>query len=150
MVKSSLFQLKVAVPKPKRNKVNHGIVRTSNKIVKGKVFQDEEGNYTVSIIDENNQDNPRILSFTERSFDLTNKINVFSRTLDEHGRRNRYIRDALHAKYMPGSPERYVPFAPNWIITGYIVKDNGIEKFDFNRLIGIDGYNMIITYPDEE
>ena len=43
-----LMQFKVAVPKPKRNKTSDGIKRTTNKIVKGKVFQDEDGTFKVS------------------------------------------------------------------------------------------------------
>lgn len=139
-----LIPLKVAVPKPKRNRTSDGIKRTTNKIVKGKVFQDEDGTFKISINMENDPVHPdlRILVFTERSYDLTCKTNVFSRTVDKHGRRTRFVRNPTNAKFMPGLPEQYIPFAPNWIVRGYIVDDNGIRKFDFKGLVGIDDYTI--------
>lgn len=147
-----LAAFKVSVPKPKRKKVNDGITRTSNKIVKGKVFQDEDGTFKVSINMVNDPVHPdlRILEFTERSYDLTGKTNVFSRTVDKKGRRTRYIRNAVYAKHMPGLPEQYIPFAPNWIVRGYIVKDQGISKFDFKSLVGVDGYQMDVLHPEDD
>ena len=148
----NLIPFKVAVPKPKRNKTSDGIKRTTNKIIKGKVFQDEDGIYKISINMENDPVNLdlRILEFTERSYDLTCKTNVFSRTVDSKGRRTRFIRNPMNAKFMPGLPEQYIPFAPNWIVRGYIVNDNGTMKFDFKSLVGIDGYNMDMLNIDED
>ena len=143
------MQFKVAVPKPKRNKTSDGIKRITNKIVKGKVFQEKDGTYKVSINIDNDPD-LLILDFTERSYDLTDKLNVFSRTVDNKGRRTRFIRNTINAKYMPGLPEQYIPFAPNWIVRGYIVKDNGIKKFDFKSLVGIDGYTMEVLCPEDD
>ena len=147
-----LMAFKVAVPKPKRNKTSDGIKRTTNKIVKGKVFQDENGTYKVSISMDNDPVHPDLLvfDFTERSYDLTGKTNVFSRTVDSKGRRIRFIRNLINAKFMPGLPEQYIPFAPNWIVRGYIVKDNGTMKFDFKSLVGIDGYTMDVLHPEDD
>ena len=147
-----LMAFKVAVPKPKRNKTSDGIKRTTDKIVKGKVFQDENGTYKVSISMENDPVHPDllVLDFTERSYDLTGKTNVFSRTVDSKGRRIRFIRNLINAKFMPGLPEQYIPFAPNWIVRGYIVKDNGTMKFDFKSLVGIDGYTMDVLHPEDD
>ena len=147
-----LMAFKVAVPKPKRNKASDGIKRTTNKIVKGKVFQDENGTYKVSISMENDPVHPDllVLDFTERSYDLTGKTNVFSRTVDSRGIRTRFIRNLINAKFMPGLPEQYIPFAPNWIVRGYIVKDNGTMKFDFKSLVGIDGYTMDVLHPEDD
>ena len=147
-----VMPFKVAVPKSKRNKTSDGIKRTTNKIVKGKVFQDENGTYKVSISMENDPVHPDllVLDFTERSYDLTGKTNVFSRTVDNKGRRIRFIRNLINAKFMPGLPEQYIPFAPNWIVRGYIVKDNGTMKFDFKSLVGIDGYTMDVLHPEDD
>lgn len=146
------IQFKVAVPKPKRNKTSDGIKRISNNIVKGKVFQEKDGTYKVSINMSNDSINPDllVLDFTERSYDLTDKTDVFSRTVDSKGRRTRFIRNTINAKYMPGLPEQYIPFAPNWIVRGYIVKDNGTKKFDFKSLVGIDGYTMDVLHPEDD
>ena len=147
-----VMPFKVAVPKPKHNKTSDGIKRTTNKIVKGKVFQDENGTYKVSINMENDPVHPDllVLDFTERSYDLTDKTNVFSRTVDSKGKRIRFIRNLVNAKFMPGLPEQYIPFAPNWIVRGYIVKDNGINKFDFKSLVGVDGYTMEVLHPEDD
>ena len=147
-----VMPFKVAVPKPKRNKTSDGIKRTTNKIIKGKVFQDENGTYKVSISMGNDPVHPDllVLDFTERSYDLTGKTNVFSRTVDSKGRRIRFIRNLINAKFMPGLPEQYIPFAPNWIVRGYIVKDNGTMKFDFKSLVGIDGYTMDVLHPEDD
>lgn len=147
-----LMPFKVAVPKPKRNKTSDGIKRITNKIVKGKVFKDEDGSYKVAIAMQNDTINPDllILDFTEHSYDLTGKTNVFSRIVDDKGRRTRYIRNEMHAKFMPGLPEQYIPFAPNWIVRGYVVKDNGIKKFDFKSLVGIDGYDIDVLHPEDD
>lgn len=147
-----VMPFKVAVPKSKRNKTSDGIKRTTNKIIKGKVFQDENGTYKVSINMENDPVHPDllVLDFTERSYDLTGKTNVFSRTVDSKGRRIRFIRNLINAKFMPGLPEQYIPFAPNWIVRGYIVKDNGTMKFDFKSLVGIDGYTMDVLHPEDD
>ena len=51
---------------------------------------------------------------------------------------------------MPGLPKQYIPFAPNWIVRGYIVKDNGTMKFDFKSLVGIDGYTMDVLHPEDD
>jgi hypothetical protein len=137
---------KVAVPKPKRNKTS--FKRTTDKIVKGKVFQDEDGTYKISI-NISNDLNPDllVLDFTERSFDLVGKTNVFSRA---HKGRTRFIRNPMNAKFMPGLPEQYIPFAPNWIVKGYIVEDNGIKKFDFEGLVGVDGYIMDDLHSEDD
>lgn len=147
-----LMPFKVAVPKPKRNRTSDGIKRTTNKIIKGKVFQDDDGIFKVAINMQNDPIHPdlRVLEFTEQSYNLTSKTNVFSRTVDKNGRRTRFIRNETNAKYMPGLPEQYIPFAPNWIVRGYIVKDNGITKFDFKSLVGIDGYNMDVLQPEDD
>jgi hypothetical protein len=145
-------KFKVAVPKPKRKRNTDGVSRTSNKIIRGKVFQDENGTFKISIDMKNDPDYPDllVLDFTERSYNLVGKTNVFSRTLDEKGRRTRFIRNESHAKFMPGLPEQYIPFAPNWIVRGYIVKEHGLMKFDFVGLVGVDGYGMDVLHPEDE
>lgn len=145
-------KFRVAVPKPKRKRNTDGVSRTSNKIIRGKVFQDKDGTYKVTVNMETNPLHPdvKIFDFTEHSYDLTGKTDVFSRTVDNKGRRIRFIRSKINAKHMPGLPEQYIPFAPNWIVRGYIVNDNGITKFDFKSLVGIDGYTMDVLHPEDD
>ena len=69
--------------------------------------------------------------------------------VDKHGRRIRYIRSEANAKFIPGDPKRYIPFAPNWIVKGHIARENGILKFDFDNIITIKGYDIFINDEDE-
>lgn len=136
-----LVNLKVSVPKPKHKKHNDGITRTSNKIITGKVFI-ENGIYKIAIDMKNDDTYPDllVLEFTEKSYELKGRVTVFNR---DKVNPVRFIRDVYKCKFFPGLPEQYVPFAPNWIVKGYIVKDNGFTKFDFKDLVGIDGYDNI-------
>ena len=90
-----------------------------------------------------------VIPFTERSYDIVGRTTVFTREVDERGKRTRYIRSELKAKFMPGDPKRYIPFAPNWIVKGHIVRENGTLKFDFDDIITIKGYDVFVNDEDE-
>ena len=143
------LSLKISVPKKKRNNNAEGI-KLVEKNKKGKVFIDENNAYKVAISMKNDPDFPDllVLPFTENSYNLKGKKSVFTRTKDEFGKRIRYIRSEEKAKYHYGDSNRYIPFAPNWIVKGNIVRDNGVLKFDFIDLVTIDGY-VNISYNDE-
>lgn len=138
------LSLKIAVPKKQKiTSKPSTTIEAKNK--KGCVFINENGEYRVSIVSENDKVyNNMILPFTKESFDLKGRVNVFSRTKDEYNRYVRYVRNSEQAKYFPGDPNVYVPFAPNWIVTGNIVKENLVLKFDFISLVTIKGYNVMI------
>lgn len=138
------LSLKITVPKKKRNN-NVESIKIVEKNKEGKVFIDENNIYKVSISMENDPDLPDllILPFTKNSYNLKGRRTVFTRTKDEFGKRIRYIRSEEKAKYHYGDSNRYVPFAPNWIVKGNIIRDNGVLKFDFIDLITIDGYTNI-------
>lgn len=138
------LSLKISVPKKQKiTSKPSTTIEAKNK--KGYVFINENGEYRVSIVSENDKVyNNMILPFTKESFDLKGRVNVFSKTKDEHNRYVRYVRNSEQAKYFPGDPNVYVPFAPNWIVTGNIVKENLVLKFDFISLVTIKGYNVMI------
>lgn len=145
MNKLNSLSLKISVPKNKRKNNSEGI-KIVEKNKEGKVFIDENNDYKISISMNNDPDCPDllILPFTEKSYNIVGRTTVFTRNVDEHGKRIRYIRSDTKAKYDYGDPERYIPFAPNWIVKGNIVRDNNILKFDFIDLITKDGYSNII------
>ena len=145
MNKLSSLSLKISVPKNKRKNNLEGI-KIVEKNKKGKVFIDEDNDYKIAISMKNDPDFPDllVLPFTENSYNLKGRKNVFSRIKDEFGRRTRYIRSEEKAKFHYGDSNRYIPFAPNWIVKGNIIRDNGILKFDFIDLITIDGYDNVI------
>lgn len=90
-----------------------------------------------------------ILPFTDESYDLTGITSVWDKKPDKKGRYTRYIRNEVSAKFMPGNPERYVPFCKNWICSGYIIRHNGKMMFDFNECIAPNGYGVFINENDE-
>ena len=138
--------LKIAVPKPK---IKHktSIIKIG-KITKGTVFQDENGVFKISIATKADEPNPDllVLEFTDKSYDLTGVKDVFLRK----NTRIRIIRNEYDCKFFPGLTEQYVPFAPNWLVKGYIVRDNGKMKFDFEGLIGINGYDIFVNNLNDE
>lgn len=140
MSKIVLKNLKVAVVKHK-SKNSDGYIK-QGKIVFGTVIL-VNGTYKVSIDkDGNDTSNELILDFTPRSFEIVGREIVFSKTKNEYGHYCRFIRDSFKAKFDCGSTERYIPFAPNWIIKGYIVKQGVQLLFDFKQLVGIEGYEI--------
>lgn len=147
-----MLNLKIVVAPPKKHKTrsNSG-VKLTGKSKRGVVFQDEDGTYKVSISMKNDPNYPDLLviPFTERSYNIVGRTTVFTREVDKHGKRTRYIRSEANAKFIPGDPNRYIPFAHNWVVKGHIARENGILKFDFDDIITIKGYDVFINDEDE-
>lgn len=142
------FKIKVAEPKKQHNS---SVFKRQGKLVNGTIIEQNDGTFKVEVdLDGNGVKAPKILNFTPESFDLTDKLSVFTRTKDKQGRRTRIIRDAWHAKFHPGLPEQYVPFSNNWIIEGYIVKNSSIELFEFKDLVGIKDYVIFEEYYEKD
>ena len=135
------LSLKISVPKSKT------IPKPSIKIeVKDKrayvILEDKE--YKVLLANESNSIyNHKILPFTKRSYDLKGKTIIFSKTKGKYGY-TRHVRTEDKAKVFPGDSDKYVPFAPNWMVKGNIINDKGILKFDFVELLTIKGYTNMI------
>lgn len=113
------------------------------KLVRGKVFIDSDGVYKVQIKlnTEEEINNPLlVLEFTEDSFNLVGRKSIFSREKDEHNNYVRIVRQEHESKWFPGNNERFVPFAPNWIVSGHIVQRDKSKLFKFNDIIAPDGY----------
>lgn len=135
MIEGLVF--KIAIPKKKKVVVKG--IKIEDKNVQGIVFIDEYNAYKVKIPSKNNL----ILPFTTDSFSIKGKTTIFSRYIDEKGRHIRYIRNEDKAKLSADNRALYIPFAPNWIVKGNIIRDNGVIKFDFLNLITKNGYNTI-------
>ena len=125
------LRLKLLEPK----KVKKVSSTSSRKIVYGTVINDN-GILKVEIEDEN-----LTIPFTPESYELENRRIIFKKEL-ENNRRVCIVRDASHAKYMPGLPEQYIPFAERWLVKGTIVKQGLVPLFNFKELVSIDGYEM--------
>lgn len=138
------LSFKINIPKKQKTCSKSSIIESKNK--KGCVFINENGEYRISIISEDDKlYNNMILPFTKKSYELKGCTNIFSRTKDEHNNYVRYVRNEEKAKTFPGDPNKYVPFAPNWIVKGDIIKEDLVLKFDFKNLLTIKGYNIMIN-----
>ena len=139
------LSLKISVPKSKT--IPKPSVKIEAKNKKGYVILEDE-KYKVLLINESDCiHNRTILPFTKKSYDLKGKTSIFSKTKGKYGY-TRHVRTEDKAKVFPGDSDKYVPFAPNWIVKGDIINDKGILKFDFTELLTIKGYNNM-THEDE-
>ena len=139
------LSLKISVPKSKT--IPKPSVKIEDKNKRGCVILENE-EYKVSLINESDGiHNCKILPFTKRSYDLKGKTSIFSKTKGKYGY-IRHIRTEDKAKVFPGDSDKYVPFAPNWIVKGDIINDKGVLKFDFTELLTIKGYTNMI-HEDE-
>lgn len=144
------LSLKISIPKkPKTTSKNTIKIEAKNK--KGVVFIDEDGKYKVSLFknDDFYSSVSLIVPFTEKSYDLRGKTSIFNKIPDKKGRYIRHIRTEEKSKFFPGNSDVFVPFAPNWIVKGNLVREGLILKFDFISLINIKGYNVMIHDDDE-
>lgn len=139
------LSLKISVPKSKT--ISKPSIKIEAKDKRGYVILEDE-EYKVLLANESNSIyNHKILPFTKRSYDLKGKTSIFSKTKGKYGY-TRYVRTEDKAKVFPGDSDKYVPFAPNWMVKGNIINDKGVLKFDFIELLTIKGYNNM-TYEDE-
>lgn len=139
------LSLKISVPKSKT--IPKPSVKIEAKNKRGYVILEDE-EYKVLLANESYDiHNRKILPFTKRSYDLKGKTSIFSKTKCKYGY-TRHVRTEDKAKVFPGDSDKYVPFAPNWMVKGNIINDKGILKFDFVELLTIKGYTNMI-HEDE-
>ena len=139
------LSLKISVPKSKT--ISKPSIKIEAKDKRGYVILEDE-EYKVLLANESYDiHNRKILPFTKRSYDLKGKTSIFSKTKGKYGY-TRHVRTEDKAKVFPGDSDKYVPFAPNWMVKGNIINDKGILKFDFVELLTIKGYTNMI-HEDE-
>ena len=139
------LSLKISVPKSKT--IPKPSVKIEAKDKRGYVILEGE-EYKILLANESYDiHNRKILPFTKRSYDLKGKTSIFSKTKGKYGY-TRHVRTEDKAKVFPGDSDKYVPFAPNWMVKGNIINDKGILKFDFVELLTIKGYTNMI-HEDE-
>ena len=139
------LSLKISVPKSKP--IPKPSIKIEAKNKRGYVILEDE-EYKVLLANESYDiHNRKILPFTKKSYDLKGKTSIFSKTKGKYGY-TRHVRTEDKAKLFPGDSDKYIPFAPNWMVKGDIINDKGILKFDFVELLTIKGYTNMI-YEDE-
>ena len=135
------LSLKISVPKSKT--IPKPSVKIEAKNKRGYVILEDE-EYKVLLANESYDiHNRKILPFTKKSYDLKGKTSIFSKTKGKYGY-TRHVRTEDKAKLFPGDSDKYIPFAPNWMVKGDIINDKGILKFDFVELLTIKGYTNMI------
>ena len=135
------LSLKISVPKSKT--IPKPSIKIEAKNKRGYVILEGE-EYKVLLANESYDiHNRKILPFTKKSYDLKGKTSIFSKTKGKYGY-TRHVRTEDKAKVFPGDSDKYVPFAPNWMVKGDIINDKGILKFDFVELLTIKGYTNMI------
>ena len=134
-----LSGLKIAIASPKKSRKTSRYKRESNKLITALVIEDENNELKASI-DTDKIGIKEVLNFTDESFELKDRISIFSKQKDNDGKRTRFIRDIWSAKFFPGLKENYIPFNKNWLVKGYVVTNGFNKLFDFKELIGIKGY----------
>lgn len=129
------FTFKPVVIKPKKIPTSH---KPLTKLL-----------YCLAVKDENNQwiakintkgiegyKEVTILPFTEKSFELKGRNNIFRINKDKHGHWVRVIRTDLEAELYPGNTVSYCTLCENCVFSGHIVKIDGITQFDMSLYQG--------------
>ena len=70
------------------------------------------------------------MPFTQRSDNLKGKTIVFTKFKSKFGNIVKLLRDKSTATHFPGSVEHYTIFRNNYVYSGYVVKEDGLKKFD--------------------
>lgn len=77
-----------------------------------------------------------IFDFTEDSFELKGKREIFLKERDKFGHHVHISRSEYEANNYPGLPEVYSTLREDGVFAGYIVKRNGIFMFDMKKYCG--------------
>lgn len=161
MIDLSKFSLKVETQKPKCAPKIRRPNKKITKLVTGKViFKDNRFRCFIKANDYNGRGVKGInivakqaltLEFTEETYDLHHKKVIFTRKPID-GRTVCIIRDYTRMLTYPGDRNRFLPFAVDWLVRGWIVEIDEQLMFKFRNCITIDGhdYNIKKLIDDEE
>ena len=129
----------------KQPKVVRHKVENRSKLLRGLVVL-EEDTYKVYVkLDDSTN---LVLPFTDKSYNLKGKTKVFSKSKGPHGH-EMYIRSEWKARISPGLNTQYVPFIPDWIVSGWIVQISGKKYFDFNDIICHKNYEDVKEHEQD-
>ena len=121
------FVIKPAI-KPKKRSV---VTKKISGIVEGECFI-EDNEYKVHVSLEG-YSSMLCIPFTKESYELKGREIIFYKQKGEHGY-VRVIRNPHDARFRSADKNIFVPFAPNIVITGYVVKIDNKMMFDFKDI----------------
>lgn len=86
-----------------------------------------------------------ILPFTEKSFNLKGRTDIFYLEKDKYNHYIHIMRNSFDAHINPGCSDLYCTLAENSVFSGHIVKIDGILQFDMSSYKGeLYEYNYLI------
>lgn len=109
--------------------------KTLTQVIRGKVVM-VDGVYKCNT---KYQDKSITVDFTPESFIMKGKTNGFKPDVKDPTKWCRFIKNETDVIGMPFSQD-YLPFVPNWIVSGKLIIDNGKIMFDFKNLITIHNF----------
>lgn len=144
------FTIKPSALKPKKTPSNNNKYLT--KIVYCTACKNEEGIWLahVNTKDLEGYEELTILPFTEKSFELKGRTDIFYREKDKYNHYIHIMRNSFDAYINPGCSELYTTLAENSVFSGHIVKIDGILQFDMSSYKGeLSEYDYLIKGTNE-
>lgn len=125
------FTFKPIVVKPKRISNTHKAI---TKILYCVAHKNEKGEWEAHINTKGleNYKDVTILPFTEKSFELKGRNDVFYHEKDKYNHWTRIIRTDADANNTPGNPITYCTLCENCVFSGHIVKIDSEYQFDMS------------------
>ena len=130
MSKKPITGLVFKLAKPKKPKKNLGS-KLSNKVY-CVCDKSEDGQFKahLRIISNTQRITTMVIHFTIKSYDLKGKEKVFTKQLNEYGKRTLIYRDKTRAMLSPSRCPNLIPFCEGWVYSGYIVRIHNQMYFD--------------------
>lgn len=119
----------------KKNVVKHRSNRVSNQLYCVCVKEDDEFKAHVNITSELEFPDTLVIPFTEDSYNLKGKTDIFTKVPDKNGKYTRICRTSVHAEQFPNLDELYTPFREMYVYSGYIVIVDGHHEFEVSNFV---------------
>lgn len=130
-VKGLMFRL--AQPKTKRTVATKALTKKIYCVCV--MSEDGEFKANLRIVSNKLKITNLCVPFTLASYSCKGKERVFSKKLDERGKRICYIRTPDQAKVAPSKSLLYTPFCEDWVYSGKLVQIKGQRYFDIAEAI---------------
>lgn len=143
------LSFKLAVPK---KKVSYKSKKLS-KLVYAICTQSEDGEFKANlrIVSRTKRVTNMCISFSLKSYYLTDKERVFTIKPDKRGKHVCYIRTPWEAKLAPKNSTLYTPFCKDWVYSGYIVRIGKGLYFDIKDAVWHkDFVTQDLDIPEDE
>lgn len=129
------FTFKPIVAKPKRTPNTH---KPLSKILYCVARKNENNEWEAHINTKGIEgyEDTTVLPFTEKSFELKGRNDVFRINKDKYGHIVRVIRSDVDAEFYPGNKEGLCTLCEGCVFSGHIVKVDGNFQFDMSLYQG--------------